>query len=97
MSTWLISQLQIHNPAEYELYVSKTIPTLKKYNGRLILLADKLTLLEGESPLPRTVIIEFENKEIANNWYYSPEYQEIIPIRQRSAKSNIVLIENTLT
>ena len=96
MSTYLIGQIHIQDPAGYQLYAAKVLGTLKEFKGRLVFLSNEVSVLEGKWPFPRTVIMEFENKDLATRWYNSPEYQKIIPLRQTSAQTNIVLIENTL-
>jgi len=96
MSTWLIGQLKIHNPAGYKEYASKVMSTMKKYGGELIGLSDSIEIVEGSYDWPRTVIIKFQDHEAALKWYHSPEYQEIIPLRKNSADGNIFLIKNQM-
>jgi uncharacterized protein (DUF1330 family) len=52
----------------------------------------KLTTLEGEAP-SRFVIIEFDSMKNGLNWYQSPEYQALIPIRQKASKSTLFISE----
>ncbi len=96
MSTWVIGQIHVHDVKEYAVYAAKVLPTMKEYQGKLLLVSDKNSTLEGEWKFPRTVIMEFPTNELAQAWYDSPAYQELIPIRQRSAKTNIVMVENAL-
>ena len=42
-------------------------------------------VVEGESQLAATVIIEFDDLETARAWYNSAEYQEVLPIRLESS------------
>jgi hypothetical protein len=41
----------------------------------------------------RFVIIEFDSLQNAQKWYQSPEYQVLIPIRQKASKSTLFIAE----
>ncbi|WP_042609979.1 DUF1330 domain-containing protein [Pseudomonas fluorescens] len=49
--------------------------------------------LEGEAPKRRRVVIEFASVEKAQAWYNSAQYTELRKVRQRSAKTDVYLIE----
>ncbi len=46
----------------------------------------------GTWPYVRTVLVEFPSICRAQQWYDSPEYREIIPLRQRAIDANIVMV-----
>ena len=72
----------------------KAVPaTLEAFGGKFIVRGGSLTLLEGEWPHARLVIIKFPSREAAEGWYRSPEYQRIIGLRLSSAVSNLVIVE----
>ena len=73
-------------------YGPKVPATLAPYGGRFVVRGGKLTNLEGEGP-GRFVIIEFDSSQNAQKWYQSPEYQALIPIRQRASKSTLFIVE----
>ena len=50
-------------------------------------------MLEGEWAMPRLVIIEFPSRQAAESWYRSPEYQKILPLRLKSGKGNLVIVD----
>ena len=41
----------------------------------------------------RPTIIEFQSRDAARLFYDSPEYQQILPLRQESAKGSVVIVE----
>ena len=49
--------------------------------------------LEGDVPIHWQVILEFPNMERLNAFYNSAEYQALLIIRQRAAKSKLLAIE----
>jgi uncharacterized protein (DUF1330 family) len=76
--------------AEYR----KAVPaTLGAFGGKFVVRGGHLTLLEGEWPHPRLVIIEFPSREAAEGWYRSPEYLKIIGLRHSSSVGNLVIVE----
>jgi len=64
-------------------YAPKVAGTLEPYGGRFLTSA-KVTALEGDVP-QRFVIIAFDNAEKARAWYDSSAYQQLVPIRQKTA------------
>jgi uncharacterized protein (DUF1330 family) len=77
--------------AEYR----KAVPaTLEAFGGKFIVRGGKLTLLEGEWPHSRLVIIEFPSREAAEGWYKSPAYQKIIGLRLSSTVGNLIIVES---
>ena len=52
-----------------------------------------LTILEGEWPHSRLVIIEFPSRAAAECWYKSDEYQKIIGLRHDSSIGNVIIID----
>ena len=48
---------------------------------------------EGEWPHPRLVVIEFPSRAAAEDWYKSPDYQKVIPLRLGSTVGNLVIVD----
>ena len=67
--------------------------TIAQYGGKSIIRTTEIEVLEGTWKPKRLVVLEFESKDAAKRWYDSPEYQAIIPLRQKAAKSNFILVE----
>ena len=65
--------------------------TLAPFEGRFVTRGGRFTVLEGEWPNPRTVIIEFPSREAAEGWYRSAAYQKIIGLRHDSSGNLVIL------
>ena len=72
-------------------YAPKVAGTREPYGGRFVT-SGKLTALEGNVP-QRFVIIGFDSVEKARGWYDSPAYQQLVPIRQKTARSTLFIVE----
>lgn len=72
-------------------YIHKIDATLAPYGGRFIVHGGKLTPAEGQWH-GDLVIIEFPSFEAAEQWYESPAYQEILPLRTEHSNSMAALV-----
>ncbi len=91
MSYYFIALIQITDPIEYQKYLDKAGEVFKKYNGKYLVLDDNPMILEGHWDYTRTVVIEFRSKNDFDDWYNSPEYQEILRFRLNASISNAIL------
>ncbi|CAD7564486.1 hypothetical protein CIP106467_4617 [Citrobacter europaeus] len=48
---------------------------------------------EGFGAQGRLIIIKFDSLSQAEAWYNSPEYQKLIPVRQRSGNTRTYIVE----
>ena len=57
------------------------------------MVSESPTVVAGEWPCTRTVLIRFPTAEDAQRWYGSPEYQAIAEHRTRASTMNAVVVE----
>jgi uncharacterized protein (DUF1330 family) len=93
MAAYIVAQLKVNDPAAFQRYRDAVNPLVDRFGGRFRARGGELHVLEGEWPLPRLVIIEFQSLDAARLFYDSPEYQKILPLRQTSSEGNVVLVE----
>lgn len=72
-------------------YSALAAETLKPFNGHFIA-KGQIETLHGDNAHPMKAVIEFPDKESAKNWYNSPAYQAIIPLRNSGMKSQFHLV-----
>ena len=75
-------------------YVAHIPSTLEPFGGRFLVRGGKATRVEGDAPLLRISIIEFDSLDKAQGWYNSPAYQKLIPVRQGVMKTNSFIAES---
>ena len=73
-------------------YLERIDDTMKPYRGRFLLHGEKPEVMEG-SLAGDVVVIEFPDIEHARQWYASPAYQDILPLRTRNASSVVFLVD----
>ncbi len=93
MPAYIIVEIEIHNPERYEDYKKLTLDTLKNYQGKFIVRGGQTETLEGVWEPQRFVILEFPTKELARQWWASPEYAPAKAIRQSASTTKMLLVE----
>ena len=93
MSCYFIAQININDRNEYQKYLDGFDEIFSIYKGIVAAVDENPSILEGNWPFTRTVLLRFPNRDEARRWYESPEYQELKKHRHRAANSNIILIE----
>lgn len=93
MPAYLIVEVEVHNPQEYENYKKLTPGSLKPYGGKFLVRGGPAELLEGEKQPARIVVVEFPDTESARRWWNSPDYAEAKVLRQRTANTRMMLAE----
>jgi uncharacterized protein (DUF1330 family) len=89
---YFFAEIEITDPTTYESYRSQTMATLQKYGGRYIVRGGDPAVVEGTDPPGRIVIAEFDSPELARQWYNSPEYQAILPVRLGTSKGRALFL-----
>lgn len=73
-------------------YIEKIDATMAPYGGHFLVHGGTITPAEGEWT-GDIVIIEFPDAQAATDWYASPGYQEILPLRTENSRSIAALVE----
>jgi len=93
MSAYIIVEITIHNPSEYEDYKKLTPASLLPFEGKFIVRGGQTETLEGDWNPQRIVVIEFPSVEKARAWWSSEEYAPAKSLRQRTADSKMILVQ----
>jgi uncharacterized protein (DUF1330 family) len=92
MSCYFIAQINIHDQEEYKRYLDRFDEVFEKFQGEIIIVEEKPTILEGQWDYSRIVIFRFPSEEEANRWYYSIEYQSIIEFRLNASDGTVLFV-----
>ena len=91
---YVVGQLEVSDWDDYQDYLNGFMPSFERHGGKLLATSKQDTeVLEGSWAAFRTVLLEFPSAENAKNWYTDPEYVELMKVRHRTAKTNLVLVE----
>ena len=89
---YAIAEVEVSDPAGFQQYAAKIPATLTPYHGKVVV-RGKADTKEGAAPNGSVVVLAFDNLDNAESWYSSTAYREIIPLRERSAKTRLFIVE----
>ena len=89
---YLFGEVEVTDPAGYDEYRKLVGATVDAFGGRFLVRGGDPVRLEGDRPLHRFVVLEFDSPERAREWYYSKQYQDVLPLRQGAARSHVSLL-----
>ena len=92
MAAYVVVDIEVLEPVEYEEYKVLAAPTVAAYGGRYVARGGTVEVLEGDWIPNRLVVLEFPTVAQAQAWWASPEYGPAKAIRQRTASTNMVLV-----
>jgi uncharacterized protein (DUF1330 family) len=90
---YVVAEVEVNDLPMMQKYGEKVPETLARFNYHYVIRSSKIQSLEGEPPKGGIVVIAFDSVEKAREWYDSPAYAAIRPIRQSAAKSRIFIVE----
>ncbi|MBD0298336.1 MAG: DUF1330 domain-containing protein [Flavisolibacter sp.] len=93
MPAFVIVDVQIDEPEEYEEYKKLTPASIAAYEGKFIVRGGKTETLEGSWQPQRMVVLQFPSVERAKEWWHSTEYAAAKAIRQRTAHTKMIVVE----
>jgi len=93
MKAYCIVYEVIEDEKTFNEYRAQVIPTIEAYGGHFLVRGGKFTVLEGEMPFARIAVLEFPSRQKAEDWYHSPAYQRILPLRIRAGRFQFIIAD----
>jgi uncharacterized protein (DUF1330 family) len=93
MATYVIVNLQVHDPATYERYRAAAPALIKRHGGEYLVRGGDCELLEGTWHPQRLVVLRFPGRQAALAFFNDPDYQPLKEMRQRSTSTDAVMVE----
>ena len=89
---YFVAEIEVTDPAAMRKYGERVPETLSPFHHRYVVRGGKPQALEGEPP-KSVVMIAFDSVAKAREWYESPAYRALIPLRQSASKGRLFLVE----
>jgi uncharacterized protein (DUF1330 family) len=93
MAAYVIAEVEVTDPALFEQYRRDVPATLTPFGGRFIVRGGACETLEGDWQPKRLVILEFPDRDAATAWWRSDAYAGPKALRQRSARTQLLVVE----
>ena len=91
---YFVALVEIHDPAGFQAYHEQFEATLAPFGGRLVSFGATIVPLEGmDGSTARAAIVVFPSLQAGRDWFESPAYQRIAPLRQQSARTRGFFVE----
>jgi uncharacterized protein (DUF1330 family) len=90
---YVIADIEVVDQSLYEQYRQGVPATIAAHGGRYLARGGATEVLEGTWSPKRCVILEFPDMERFRAWWASPEYAPLRAIRQKAAKSHLVVTQ----
>ena len=93
MAAYVIVDITVTDPARIEQYRELAGASVAAAGGKFLVRGGKIEVLDGDWKPQRMVVIEFPSLERARFWRASPEYGKACEIRDRAAKTRMIVVE----
>ncbi len=93
MPVYLIIDVIINDPEVYEGFVARVPAVVEKYGARYLARSGEVSTMVGDWRPERIVLIEFESIEQVQEFFASPEYLALVPLREQSAATRAIIVE----
>lgn len=95
MAAYVIYSADVTDADQYELYKAQAGPVVAAHGGSYIVRGGAIDVLEGNSPVGRTVILEFPTMAKAREWYDSEAYQAARTLRENAGVASAYIVDGT--
>jgi uncharacterized protein (DUF1330 family) len=92
-SAYVVGHITVKDVEKWAEYRNLVPATLEPWGAELVLRGKRVAILAGENPHSDIVVLRFPDRDAVDNWYASPEYQALIPLRQQAAEMVLVTYE----
>ncbi len=89
---YVLAEVEVTDSALFETYRPLASASIAAFGGRYLVRGGDPQVFEGDRPPRRMVLLEFDSPERATEWYRSPQYQQALAIRERCAKTHMMLL-----
>ena len=93
MTAYLMVQMTVSDPAQYQAYVKAVVPLIERHGGKFVIRGGTVEALEGRHDGRRMVVFEFPSMEALKGFWNSPEYVPVKKLRENAAVLDVWAVE----
>ena len=95
MAAYVIGDIEVTDRPAFQEYRDRVGATVEHYGGRFVVRGGRVNPKEGDWQPRHLLMLEFPSLEQAERWYHSPEYKPLIAIREKAARTQLLIAEGT--
>jgi len=93
VAAYLWVEIDVTDPAAYEVYRREVPPLIARQGGRYVIRGGAAELLEGEGEPARLVLLEFPSMAALRAFWDDPAYQPLKALRQGCSTARLIAVE----
>ncbi|MCG8327649.1 MAG: DUF1330 domain-containing protein [Chitinophagales bacterium] len=94
MKAYMLAFVRVNDMETFNReYIEKAVPIVQRHGGVTVAVDENPSTIEGSVPEGRVVIVEFDSKQAAEDFYNDPDYQSIKGWRQQVSESDSIIFE----
>jgi len=93
VAAYLVFHNRVTNAEKMQEYLAKVRETMAAHHPEILVFAEHAEVIEGQTNLPRTIVMKFDSRDAAMAWYHSPAYQAVLPLRLEATEGFAVLVD----
>ena len=90
MAAFFIATTRVKNPDKFQQYAIKAAATFAAFGGELVIRGKMHEVLSGDGDHHSAAVVSFPDMDSLSRWYHSPQYQELIELRNTAGDMNLV-------
>jgi uncharacterized protein (DUF1330 family) len=94
---YLIVDIDIQDPGQYEQYKAQVPALIRKHGGKYLVRGGPFEVIEGAWQPTRLVLFEFPDRAAVQAFHDDPDYAPLRRLRQSSARTSLVVVEGLAT
>lgn len=93
MPALMIALVKIKDAAKMQQYSAAAVPTVLAAGGVIVGRGKHVESLAGSLDLSAALIVRFPSAAAAHDWYHSPAYQALIPLRDEAMVPSFFVLD----
>lgn len=90
MAAYVVGRITIKDPLKWASYRDQVPATLAPWNAEVVFRGKPFAAFSGAADHGDVVVLRFADPAAARQWFESPAYQALIPLREEAAE--VVLV-----
>ena len=89
---YVVANIRVKDQEKFQQFSGMAGPAIKKYGGKVLARGPDADRLEGDVS-GIVMMIEFDSKKAATEFYYSEDYQAAKAVREQCSDTDFMIIE----